>query len=361
MKKSTSFMNKLYSIDFLSPKIGFEYRSSGNFNSKEGSLYSLFIIVLTAVVGGMFSKDFYFRQNPNAVVSQETIPISEVNLAEFPILIAFTLNNIITYDFRNFLDIDLVYFNVSPSANITRLVFTENIIKACNFTEYSFQNKLQEQAIKSSSSNMLCLNHLNLSFFNPYSEPNSAFINIRFKKCSNPGVGACPKNIDSLLQGITISIGFLDPYIDSKNYTDPVQYRTTFTTLGLSNGFLKRLFFSLRNDAFYSDEGWILEDVIFINYVSFQGVSTDYIINTDPLSSYYNHLYWTTFQSPVVRQRTNRSYMKVQELFATVGGFARFICIAVKFFTEGHLRFIYILFLRNLAINGNFGDLKGKV
>lgn len=358
--KSRAFQ-ALHRIDFLSPKIGFEHNSNSNFNSTQGFIYSTFIILLTAIIGGMFSQDFYLRQNPKVIASQETITESPISLAKFPILFTSALNNVIIGEgIFNFVDVDFVYFAVSPDLNITRIVYTDNVFKKCDFSDYDLDDNQMATLIKSTVQSMLCLNHRNLSFKNPYSEPNSAFVNIRFKRCSNPGIGSCPKNIDSLLQSISISIGFLDPYTDSKSYSTPVQNRFTFNTLILSQGFLKRLFFQFRNDIYYSDYGWILETMRIYEYYALQDISSDYIINNDPQSTLFNHSYWATFSSSILRQRTYRSYMKVQELFATIGGFARFICIVVKFMTESHLRFVYLLFLREMAISESSTGGKGK-
>lgn len=342
----------LYRVDFLSPRIGFEYNSNSNFNSIQGVIYSGFVILLTSIVGAMFSKDFYYRQNPRVVVSQETIAQSNVNLLEFPILFTSTINSTITGDkVFDLVDVDLVYVSLSKDLlSSERKVFSGNTFKTCNLSDYLLED-LQIKALELASINSyICLNHRNLSFRNPYSEPDSAFINIRFRRCANPGTGKCPVNVDSLLQSTTLTLGFLDSYIDSKIYLSPVQYRVAFTTNFLSTGFLKRFFFHMKQDSYESDYGWILEDTATFLYTSFYGSTSDYIINTDALSPFYLHSYWATFDSLVIRQRTSRSYMKVQELIATIGGFARFICIGVKFLTEGHLRYIYLLFLNEVAI-----------
>lgn len=362
MKIKQVLTDSLLNLDFLGPKIGFEHNSSSNFVTTQGGLYSLFVIVLTSVVGGMFSKDFILRNNPLVINSQETVQNSVVNLTQYPIIFSFTFNNVLSDEILKLLEIDLVYFPTYANLTNGRTVYKGQLLKKCNMSDYDLQDKNQLSLFQNSGlPGVFCLsNDYNLTFYNQYTEANSAFINVRFRRCSYPGVGNCPANIDSILQSISIGIAFLDSFIDSKNKTSPVQYRITSQNFLLSYGFLKRFFYRVRNDIYLSDDGWIFEDVKSIEYFTFQSSSTDYIINTDPASAYYNHLYWATFDSPIIRTRARRSYMKVQELFATIGGFARFISIVVKFMIGGHLRFLYLLFLRNIAIDEGIATTKSK-
>lgn len=363
MKIRRALTECLQNIDFLGPKIGFEHNSSSNLVTVQGGFYSLIVIVITSVVGGMFSQDFILRNNPLVINSQETVQNSVINLTQYPIFFTFTFNNVLSDEVVKLLDIDIVYFPTYANLTNGRTIYKGQILKKCNMSDYDLKVENQISLFGNSGvPGIFCLNNgFNLNFYNQYAEPNSAFINVRFKRCSNPGVDNCPANIDSLLQSISIGIGFLDSFIDSKNKTSPVQNKITSQNFLLSSGFLKRFFYRIRKDIYLSDDGWIFEDIKTTEYYTFQSSSTDYIINTDPMSAYYNHLYWATFDSPIIRVRALRSYMKVQDLFATLGGFARFISILVKFIVGGHLRFLYLVFLRDIAIDEGLANTKLKV
>lgn len=336
--------------DFLSPPIGFEYQGSNKFRCIEGGLYSFLIIILTAVIGGSFAQDMIFRSNPNVLMGKEMIPLSEVKLNKFPIVISTSFNNILSDDVIKLIEADVVYFPIYANLTNGRTVYSQ-ALKKCNLSDYEFSDDgLRNLFNYVSTIGMYCLDHKNLSFFNPYSTGNSAFINLRIQRCHIPGQNGCPLEIDTLIQSISLGISYLDTYIDSKNLTNPVQFYVSAQATVLSNGFVKRFTHRFRNDIYRSDNGWLLSSFEEASYITYDSTSSDYIVNKDPNSIYYNHLYWATFESPYLRLVSTRSYLKLQDFLSNVGGFTSIIYAFIHFLASSQLRFNYLIFLRDLAI-----------
>lgn len=337
--------------DFLSPPIGFEYQGSNKFRCIEGGFYSFLIIVLTAIIGESFPQDMIFRGNPNVLMGQEMISFSEVKLNKFPIVISTSFNNILSDEVISLIESDLVYFPIYANLTNGRTAYSK-ALKKCNLTDYNFSHEGLSNHFKyaENSTGFYCLDHKNLSFYNPFSTGNSAFINLRIQRCKEAGKNGCPLETDSLIQSISLGFSYLDSYIDSKNLTNPVQYYATAQASVLSNGFVKRFTHKYRNDVYRSDDGWLLSSLVETSYLAYDSTTSDYIVNKDPNSIYYNHLYWATFESPYLRLVTTRSFLKFQDFLSNVGGFTSIIMALIKMLAHNHLRFNYLLFLRDLAV-----------
>lgn len=93
----------------------------------------------------------------------------------------------------------------------------------------------------------------------------------------------------------------------------------------------------------------MLEDKSEIEFVSFKSISIE--TNSIPLN-YPDSYYWITVASPQVRNITFRSYLKVQELAAKIGGIINAITICAYVLFSNYLRFIYILNVSKHIIEG---------
>lgn len=348
--------NLIINRDFLSPSICLEYNGSNTYKCIEGGLYSLIIIILTVLIGCMFGQDLIFRNNPIMLNNQEMLTYSEVKLIEFPIAFLISYNSELNSSTIDYLDVDMVSFPIFSNYSTGRTIFA-NPLKKCNLSDYHLpQVGLDHLFNFYNSPGVYCIDNKNLSFYNPYSKANSSFINIRFKRCNTPGKGKCPTNIDSITQNINIVMAYLDSYIDSSNLTYPIQYQMAVQSYVLSNGLLKRFTHKFRNDVYYSDDGWFMSDVKTFNYISLDFVTSDIIVNTDINSAYYNHLYWATLESPFIRMRTNRSFLKIQDLLSNVGGFISIFVFLMQLLVSNHLRYKYMIFLRDLALSSRLND-----
>ena len=107
----------------------------------------------------------------------------------------------------------------------------------------------------------------------------------------------------------------------------------------MSKSFYKRIFVSYANNTFISDDGWIFADESrVIHYSQIGEVKSEIISYTEgltPLGAF-------TFDSPKLVDKINRSYMKVQDLAAKIGGLANSIFIVVRLISASYLRFLYI-------------------
>lgn len=84
--------NILLNMDFLGDQIGLEHKKSTRFKSLQGGIYSIIIILVSGVIGALFSQELFTRKNPLVVLSKEAVLDSVVNLADFPVAILTTVS-----------------------------------------------------------------------------------------------------------------------------------------------------------------------------------------------------------------------------------------------------------------------------
>ena len=184
-------------------------------------------------------------------------------------------------------------------------------------THQEFVNKI----VSNQNNEYICVNHTDDDHvFNKNANANSAFAKIEFYKCDK-NKRECPENIDILMREVYLIITFVNSFIDSSNYTNPIQYYEYSYAQQTSDAFLKRMYMSLTNDVYKSDNGWILEDYKIFEYITLQEKSLD--INPNDGIETKGQMFNISIDSPNLRQITVRNYMKIQELIAKVGGLVK--------------------------------------
>jgi hypothetical protein len=119
-------------------------------------------------------------------------------------------------------------------------------------------------------------------------------------------------------------ISFLYPYpfYDAEDISTPMKvvYRNYFTQLGLSIVKTDRTYFS-NNTSLY-DAGWLFDDINIDSRIAFSYMNSDYsgIDVTDSANMENKYIYKNVFYfNPDITKNT-KSYMKLQDMFARLGG-----------------------------------------
>ena len=144
--------------------------------------------------------------------------------------------------------------------------------------------------------------------------------------------------MDDVLKNFGMLVTIINSYVESDNYQIPIKYYVTNLTFQASRGLYKRIFVSMTNNTFTSDNGWLLEDFNEIRYAQISDVKTEILVYNEgatPIGAY-------TFSSPRLVDNIIRSYMKVQDLTAKIGGLINAMIIIVKILSFNYLRFVYV-------------------
>jgi hypothetical protein len=122
---------------------------------------------------------------------------------------------------------------------------------------------------------------------------------------------------------------------------------------------LKRNFLRFGIANFISDNGWILEDKKIETFTTLASIKSE--INSVPLDlQQFGEIYWITIEVPNLVSIYNRTFLKVQELFANIGGFVSAITILCNIILYGYVNFAFTRHVRKNLEMFNAEYLKSK-
>lgn len=327
-------------LDYIAPTIGFEHNDSPKFRSVYGAFFSLSAIIASVIIGAMFGKEIYERKIPVVASSEEYVDESLVYLKNLPIVFSFKTDTSNFVDIEDYFDIQIDHITVDE----TRVNRKDQSLKIeeCNFSKFNQHGKIFEDNRKGNLLKSYCMTFKEDTFLrNNLGTINSKYMRLNFFKCGEKYKNKkCAEDMNDIV--LILSIGFINSYIDSSDYKEPVKYFEDYLHVPLSSKVQKANYLLFTNDVFYSDNGWILEDIKKIDYIALSNTYPDINLLPDDMM---NKIYALILQSPQLRKKTTRNYMKVQELFAKIGGIANMFTIMVKILSYSFLRYKYLMYI----------------
>lgn len=336
--------NLVSKIDFIGPEFNFEINNSIRYRTIYGAVFSLITFIAALVIAIMFGQEVYQRKHPNVSSSREFMDYSKIYLKDFPLMFSFHYGNTTEIkQVERYLDFKVELFSLDLNSKVSYL-FNYSLVPCTQqveeFTKYKsyVQNILTTNPFK-----YYCINFDDsMSFQNEMATPNSTYIRILFGLCNTKRKG-CEFNQDFYTFTPVIVTTFMDHYVASANYSNPVVpfvYRHAQT---LTPYFNKIMYLHFTNNRFVSDDGWLLEDLREINYYKYDSFKLDINPTADTALKLIHSV---VLESPRLRVKDSRVYLKVQELFARVGGIANAFLILITVLSYDFLRFKYLVFIR---------------
>lgn len=352
-------MGKLKKLDFLSEVVGFEIDKSLIYKTNLGAIVTMLIVIASAILAFMFGKEIYERKIPQVSLSRTYLSESKFVLGEdFPVF--FLVSDVKGKFISNF---DQYFSPVAYKLNRTNsktVHFSEfyKVTEKCQMKHFKgLSGKISDSEINS----LLDLPYICFNFDseavieNGYGFTNSSYINMAFRTCNkNLPNSNCAADLDQMVKEVYVRFHFLNNYVDSHDYNNPLKYYIDVITQQVSTGSLKRNYVRILKDRFISDNGWLLESEVITDFLSFQDVKLE--INS-PSPSYPNDLYWITVESPQVRNYYFRNYMKIQDLFAKIGGIINAFVIISKVIFFHYLRYKYLFEISEHLLDDNNNKL----
>lgn len=351
--KSFSFYIK--KIDFFSNEISFNFEESKRIYSKLGVVLTLIIVICSVTLCILFGQNIYERNNPTNSNSSNFIPQSTIYGDD--LFFMMDVRNYFGIKIPNPLDYFYIVRLKQIIIGVESTFTTENLdFTYCNETHFErIKDKISPEDYEEYKSlyadNYLCVNTDKMkdySFFNPTNTPGSSSENILFNKC----IRNCPDDLDSIISSFYVDFKFINSYVDFNDYSNPVKYYITsvINTAGIS--LPKNCHLNFVNNNFKSDNGWIFEASKLIDFISLDEERTEVVT----LSTRTNTIYQISLSSPQLFKQYNRAYMKIQDLFAKVGGFVNgllifFKIIFIDYFEFSHLMNLFTI-LKNSMNNG---------
>lgn len=317
-------------VDLFGKPYVFEEHENNKFNTNIGVSLTFLIIISCIIMGWLFGKEIYERKTPTVISSDELVDIARISVKEFPIFFGFITGagrNVA--EAPNHIDMNIKYMNISEQLASNVEYFDG--YKRCTADDYSDTYKEQVATLmhKMESYSFItlwCINQNYMSFQNDYASANSTLISVMFSYCNNSTrICGTQEERDRIMKDLYVVMVTIETVVNPNDINNPYTYYEVITPIQVGDAFLKRNFLSIERRKLKTNRGWILDDIVEEEYLVQSKLSRDVT------TSYDGNLLWVTIDSPNVRNKIERSYMKVQDMLAKVGGFfnALFLCIMV--------------------------------
>lgn len=333
-------------IDLFGKPFIFEEKENQKFTTIFGLISTVVIIITCIIISFLFGKEIYQRKNPSVVNSEERIDNSFISMKDFPMLYAIhngSGKNMPQATKHLLLRTTHMYYDENLKSNYTVSMGFEK----CDVSKFNskYQSMIQNFYDTTGKNVDLYCFYVkdDMSIQNDYGTANSIMLNIRFMFCDvYYGVTCGPiDERNEIMNDLYISIFYVAAYIDSSTYDNPINYYMNTISQKLSEGLLQRYFIDIEKLNFISHNGWLLEDKQYTIVNKLKSMTID--VST----AYYGNLYWITLSSPKIRTKIERTYMKVQDMLAKIGGFFNALYISILIISKNFINFSFIKYIYN--------------
>lgn len=333
-------MDIIRKIDMFGMQFGFEENKSIKYTTWQGSLLTSIVLIISSVTGFLYGQEIYLRKESNSRFSKVFKDKSSINITNFPLVFTTTkLSGSVISNPLDYFDVKVNMYYIEEFSSITLKPYS---VKKCDPKSL---NVIFQNSVCNSGDGCLCLDFNEpVELSNKYASPNSKFLDIKFIPC-NPKKSKCPEDMDKILTQFYINVGIQNSFVDPNNYDQPISYYFDNIALLQSKDFHNKAKISLTNNTFISDNGWLLETKIEQAYTQILEYKTEamkYNQGVSPIAS-------ILFDSPNLVDNISRSYMKIQDLFAKIGGVINALFLFMKLISFHYMRFLYLINLVKLS------------
>lgn len=358
MKAFSSFITKL---DIVGQEYNFELNENKRHQTLPGAFLTSIIIITSLVYGFMFGQEVYLRENPSVNIRNEYLDISKIYLKDYPLLFQFYINSKLSDNYIDYFDIRVSSLTIDYEYNLqfkTKKQLVNCLQKQKDFK--AAQSNVTDQIFEKYT--FFCIDFDEDEYFqNKLGTQNSTYYTISISFCDyTDDTRNCKATPKFKSFNHYLVFAFVDNYIDSYNYENPISQYLNSVTYGFSYNVLKTFTYNFQNDLLASNSGWLLDDIINHDNVVFSGLDVDTNLSVGESS---NNLMNIIIQSNNIRKKTSRSYLKVQELAAKVGGIVNVLYILIYIISYHYIRFKYIIWVRENSIEliNDFSGINNNV
>jgi hypothetical protein len=341
--------NLIRNFDFFGTTFQFTTFKHRKFRTVGGGLYSITCGIIMITFCFLFGRDLFYKKNAK-IISQITIPD---NYSDLFILTPenFVLAWRLSDDYSKSVNFSHIIY---PSIKYFRQIFNSSgqfLLEetSLEITKCSRENsKVSEFYKKYDIEDWFCLDfnkYKNLTLGGFWDGTFVNYLQISLFACKNESPFfnnvTCTdfENLNSfLMKNNSIYIDFLFPefYFDADDQDNPfkISYKSYYYQLDLNVRKTDRLF--LKKGHLKDDQGWILNSLKEMTIYGFAEINDEIYFN-DPKNFGKENLSSKLYEIILYTQKKfdyyQRSYMKIQDLSALIGGFMKFLLIFDKFFS----------------------------
>lgn len=346
--------NNFRRLDIYGRDLMFEEHNVQSFKTNLGSVLTMITFITIIIIGFLSGKEIYQREIPIVAVSKEIVQEASINLSDFPVIMFFgdsTGKDL--GDINAFLKFKVAYYGLTEKFEV--FIREYNSLIPCNPESFTLHKQyIAEVVEKSKKSNLTpyCINHESKYVLkNPRASVDSASLGVRVFKCDKAIDKGCSENVDIKTSFMVASIFYMNGFINPKNYSSPIDYYEESILKQVGNGITTKYYLKISNDIIESDNGWILESTSRNSFINIQSIREDFTVTqTKELIAFM-------FEMSKRREMTSRTYLKIQDLFAKLGGLFNALNIIFQLFLYDYIRFKFLVNYSKDLVSTNSGEI----
>jgi hypothetical protein len=330
-----SLVKGFKNIDLFGRDLKFEEDGAQSFHTNTGAFLTLLLFVLVIVLGVLFGREIYERKLPVVLLSTEIVENPDIALSDIPFMFYFIDSAGKQFDdAEKYFQVVVSYVHYSKT-NVVNSSYIEGFVP-CDPDKFTMHKEYIRIAVedgKNTGAIPYCVNHNDTyTVKNKLGSKNSDSLLVSINVCSDKN--KCEEDAFRQTRGSIVLIKYINSFFSPKNYTNPVYYFEDTHANVVGQGVAYRNIFQLSMDLFDSDNGWILENNVKQNAIKISSIKQE---GTPPEQDV--NLIIFVFETNNKREYVTRSYMKVQELFAKIGGLFNAFYIIINVFILSYVKF----------------------
>lgn len=331
------------SLNFFETTIKLRLDKSSNFGPRIGLILSAVLTIVSILAFFAFGIDIILKEKPaivtNTIFNQNRNYELPKNFTSF----GFFFQGKAVSDFSRYFQVYALhqdanpdYLNDKSNPNLTgHINNTIYPMEKCSLDDIA--PEIQELAVDGPVTERLCWpKQFPTIMRNSWGEANGAFPQLVIAVCKNTtdNNNFCASNqeITSMYSAVTFNLFFWDTYIDGYDWGNPGKVVVYKFFSNFAADSFRRTVFNMRMKSFTTDEGWIIQSNRNQNYISFDSVDTTVVARNRP------EILNLIFGIYRYQDSYFRKYIKIQEVFAYIGGFFslfyKLLLLAYNYLTE---------------------------
>jgi hypothetical protein len=320
-------------LDFYGQPIRISLNKNPLIKSNLGGFFSILTVICVVVSGFLIGQDIFSKSKPwffvYVNIGNEVIPISISGNKELPIAIEVQkkLGNSYRDDTVLKYNLYLTEWIYDPlSTEILQVNQWDLKLKNCTFSDWSYNIK-ESKYTNWGLNDKLCFDYNNASLSGSTNEDHYKFLKFEVSRCTNVTNNNCKSNkeIDDIItnEELTLNLFYTYTAINMTNNKEPTNNTVHQKTNFLMKDRNKRIMVELEPATINTDNGFLFEadeEKIYFN-LNFKETDMKVRSENNPVLITY------MFGSSNISFYYSRSYIKVTDIFAKLGGLIKSITL----------------------------------
>lgn len=335
--KGNIFLRAFKQFDLFGKSLTFEERENEKYTTIIGNVATYLIIIASIIFGVILGSEIVLKEKPMVINSIERINYSRITLDDYPVIFSFSFaDGSEVEDIDELFDYSTLMYTIS-GYNFTITNEISYGFKDCKPEDFKplFRSTIVEYLARANQ-RIYCLTGNNLHFQDRYVDLNSTFLASRFHTCGAfiPNKVCNYERAEKVLKSFYITLVTYDAFLEPNKYNNHVTYLSNAYSTLVTTDYSQRVFITTEIGSVETNYGFIFDVYDTQYYYQRKSLSKDLMVHTQ---MFYN----VTFDSTQLRSKMFRSYTKIQDILAKIGGFFNALWIILYVILRNYFEFSY--------------------